>query len=114
MMNPLEPVLAVAIAFVVVATAVLAPPPTPKPKPEPPVTSQQTPVEKALADCAKHPDQMCFVQAEPLPADVSEKQKLDQIQKDLDATTRDVVAIKNAIRLQQAVKSLPNESGGPQ
>lgn len=100
-MNAIEPFIASAVALVVIVTAAVTVP-MPRPKPEPPITSQQAPVEKALADCAKRPDEMCFVQFEPLPpkTDVQRVQDVSQDLVEIKAKQKSLAA-----RVKQATKA---------
>lgn len=77
----------------------------PMPKPEP---ASQTEAEQ-LAECAKHPDQMCFVKVEPEPPRAQEQRTVDKLAKDMRQAERELKEVKEAIRLKQAVEALPEE-----
>lgn len=102
-MNHAMDVFAGLTALIIAAALVLYPDaPMPRAKPAPP------PVETVSPAPAAKPS--------PPPADNAARAQ--QIERDITAVRKEIAEIKEAIRLQQAVKSLPdesttNESGGP-
>lgn len=92
-------------ALVVAAVLVLypnAPSPRPKPEPAPPPLSEQ--VSQGAAPSSAATDTTTKREAE--------QKRVDQLARDVDAAHREIIEIKEAVRLQQALKTLPQESGG--
>jgi hypothetical protein len=101
MIHPLETFGTLAAAVLVCAAVVI----TPQPKPEPPAEPQKSPIEMAMEECAKNPEQVCVavppvVRVEPQTTEQKQIQdvrvqiktvsdKADRIEKLLDERTKD-------------------------
>lgn len=95
MMHPAADIATGFLALIIAASLVLypdAPMPRPKPEPPPATTNSSAPAPEIM----------------PAIAEV-EQRRAEQIKSDLKTAERDIAEIKEAIKLQQAIKAMPPE-----